>query len=240
MVAPTTANGTGSSMKKLNWGKHTKSNSRAADQPWLGGERYWSEFNDEDDEPYTIVIHHGSGSESGEPVGFLAKLSESLKRVFNAEDKCEPEERRPLLPDPICSYASSDEEGSTRARTRAWTEAQDNTIAVQRKKDALREKMIFRGYCLSFAVSIMVLSVTGGWAFTHKPSKHGPAFRTGLAETVGVFAAAVFAGYAVSLFIARKERVGTLHKVVVMGLFCGICLMGSVVLSVVYNNWLRP
>lgn len=222
-------NGTLKKKKVLTWSKQSKP-SDTIEESWLGGERYWSEFNDEnDEEPFTILIHP-QPAETEAP-GCLGRLSENLKRFFNFDDDVHPNERTPL----ILGHSStlSDEEacGNTAWRlTTTWVQ-----------QEQARERKLFRGYCFFFVVSVLILSTAGMWAFTHSPRKRdGPDMSSSITETVAVFAAAVLAGYAVSLFVARKERVSTLHKSIVLGLFCLICLVGSLILSVVYNNWLRP
>jgi len=214
--------------KVLSWGKQSKP-PRSIEHSWLGGERYWSEFNDEnDDEPYTILIHPQPAD--GEPTGCLGKFSEDLKRFFNFDEEAGPSERTPLI---APNFRGGDVEA---AHSEAWRYA---TFTSQ--QDQARERKLFRGYCLFFAASVLILSAAGAWAFTHSPKKReGPNMSTSATETVAVFGAAVLAGYAVSLFVARKAQVSMLHKSIVLGLFCLICLVGSLVLSIVYNNWLGP
>lgn len=200
------------------------------EEGWLGGERYWSEFNDEnDDEPFTILIHQ-QPTETETP-GCLGRLSEDLKRFFNFDEVVQPNERTPLISGRPPALSDEEARGNAAWRlTAAWVQ-----------QEQAREKKLFREYCFFFAVSALILSVAGTWAFTHSPRKRdGPDMSSSIIETVAVFAAAVLAGYAVSLFVARKERVSMLHKSIVLGLFCLICLVGSLVLSIVYNNWLRP
>lgn len=218
----------GKRKKSLTWGKHRKP-LRSIEHSWLGGERYWSEFNDEnDDEPYTILIHPQPAD--SEPTGCLGKFSEDLKRFFNFHEETGPNERTPLLA-PGFSYGDVEA-----AHGEVWHYA---SFASQQEQ--VRERKLFKGYCLFFTTSVLILSAAGTWAFTHSPKKReGPNMSTSVTETVAVFGAAVLAGYAVSLFVARKTRVSMLHKSIVLGLFCLICLVGSLILSVVYNNWLGP
>ncbi|KAF8458943.1 VTC domain-containing protein [Terfezia claveryi] len=214
--------------KSLSW-RNQRKPPHSIEHSWLGGERYWSEFNDEnDDEPYTILIHPQPAD--SEPTGCLGKFSEDLKRFFNFHEETGPNERTSLLaPD----FSDDDVEA---AHGEAWRYA---TFASQQEQ--LRERRLFRGYCLFFAASILILTAAGAWAFTHSPKKReGQNMNTSVTETLAVFGAAVLAGYAVSLFIARKSQVSMFHKSIVLGLFCLICLVGSLILSIVYNNWLRP
>ena len=214
--------------KSLSRGKQNKP-PRSIEHSWLGGERYWSEFNDEnDDEPYTILIH--PQPVDSEPTGCLGRFSEDLKRFFNFHEEAGPNERTSLL-----SPNSLDEDVEA-AHGEALRYA---TFTSQQEQ--VRERKLFRGYCLLFAVSVLILSTAGAWAFTHSPKKReGSDMSTSVTETVAVFGAAVLAGYAVSLFVARKVQVSMLHKSIVLGLFCLICLVGSLILSIVYNNWLGP
>ncbi|KAF8422105.1 hypothetical protein EV426DRAFT_186303 [Tirmania nivea] len=214
--------------KSLSWGRQSKP-PHSIENSWLGGERYWSEFNDDnDDEPYTILIH--PQPVDSEPTGFWGKFSEDLKRFFDFHEETGPNERTSLLaPD----FSDEDVEA---AHGEAWRYA---TFASQQGQAS--EKLLFREYCLFLAASVLILSIAGAWAFTHSPKKReGQNMSTSVTETFAVFGAAVLAGYAVSLFIARRTQVSMLHKSIVLGLFCLICLVGSLILSIVYNNWLGP
>lgn len=215
----------------LSWSKQSRP-PRSIEQSWLGGERYWSEFNDEaDDEPYTILIHPQPSD--SEPRGCFGRFSQDLKQFFGFHDDAHPSERTPLMPD--FAHDSSDEDVEV-GRGDAWQYA---TFASQQEQ--VRDRKLVRGYCLFFTISILILSAAGAWAFTHSPKKReGLNMKTSVTETIAVFTAAVLAGYAVSLFVARKSQVGIIHKSVVLGLFCLICLVGSVILTNVYSNWLEP
>ncbi|KAF8474911.1 VTC domain-containing protein [Kalaharituber pfeilii] len=198
-----------STKRSLSWDKQTKI-PRSIESSWLGGERYWSEFNDEnEDEPYTILIQPQS-PETRASVGPFGKITQSLKRLFGFDDNLEDEtadQRRPLMND--LANDSSDEDIET-PRSQTWASSYST---FQSQEDESRERQLLRSYCFCFAASILIVLISGSWAFTHSPKKHeGPSFSTVLVETIAVFCAAVLAGYAVTLFVARKVRVNLLHN----------------------------
>ena len=134
------------------------------------------------------------------------------------------------------THDSSDEEAQV---VRRGVRSGYSTFSTEQQD--MTERALFRGYCFFFTLSMIIISISGAWAITHSPKKQaGPDYSTGLAETASVLLAAVFAAYAVSLFVARKDNVTMAHKSIVLGLFCVICLAGSLILSIVYINWLRP
>lgn len=228
------------SKKPKSWSRGKYSPHRTTENSWLGGERYWSEFNDEDeeDEPYTILVSPDPPSDYGQPHGVMAWMMEKLKNFFSFTEESHIGERQHLLPDMADSSDEDLEDGVTgRALNYGYS-----TFSAQNQDTQMRirESILYRGYCLSFLASTAILSISGAWVVSGSSKKHASDLRTGLAEALCVFASVVLAGYAASLFVARKDNVSLLHKSTVYGLFCAICLGGSFMLSIVYNNCLRP
>lgn len=233
--------------KSLTWANQPKLTGDM-NNAWLGGERYWSEFNNEDDEdePYTILIHPSSEYDEDEPTGMFGRMSKHLQKVFGYDDDepKNPSEDSPLLMRSNVNTSDDDLESGMSIRRQSTSRYHAIAIAAKEHKMQQRqhERMLFRGYCLSFAISIIILAGAAGWVLTRNPNKRGPNSEvgTGVGETLAVFLAAVFAAYGVTLFVARKDRLNFLHKATVIGLFVLICLSGSLVLSLAYSNWLRP
>ena len=217
----------------------------------IGGERYWSEFNDDDsEEPYTILVKHrpssDDGYDDGEDLtlsGFIhkgfASIGRKLRVIFGISPAF-PTERDPLMRKikTISSSETSSEidvEASVLSSPTVGTPRYDTFSQPTTSRAPLSPiYLVFLSCSIIILVLTLILALNSSTRHKHK-------WRTGQftldIEVCGaVLTALLSASVGLVVFLRSHRRVSFLHQTLVWLAFGAVCIGGGVVLAMVGNR----
>lgn len=225
--------------------KLNRSKSGLSEIESIGGERYWSEFNDATDneeEPYTILVNHKASSDDGYDdntlgefikQGFVSVVTKARGFFTTSDEKSA--ERQPLLrKSSILSSDSDMEAGILTGLSRPRDLRQRYTTFSQ--FEAARS--VGKAYICCLVGSIVILVLTVILALNSKLLSHKHKFRKGgftldMEVCGAVLTALAFAGTGLVMFMMRRQSAGVLHQVVVWLAFASVCIGSGVVFAIV-------
>ncbi|CUS14638.1 unnamed protein product [Tuber aestivum] len=217
----------------------------------MGGERYWSEFNEDEDseEPYTILIRRGDTSDDECEDGDISLLDFMRKSVISTGHKLQalfttspkhPGERKPLLRKPSVPSSESSSEidvevGSFGAG--ASSRPHYNTFS----RPAADSTPLSPAYVLCLGSAVVTLVVTLILAMNSSLARHKHKWRRGhftldLEVCGAVLTALSFASVGLFIFLKSRSRVGPTHQLFAWGSFGAVCVGSGVVLAMVGNR----
>lgn len=231
--------------------KFSRSKSGLSEIESIGGERYWSEFNDATDneeEPYTILVNYKASSDDGyedytlgEFVkrGFVS-VGTKVRKFFTKDGKAA--ERQPLLRKP--SIAVSDSSGDIDVEAGIMTNLPGHRDAHRRYTTFSQfeaSRPMGKGYICCLASSIAILIITTVLALNSTLLSHKHKFRKGgftldMEVCGAVLTALIFAGTGLVMFMTRRQTVGVLHQSLVWLVFACVCVGSGVVFAIVGEN----
>ncbi|RPB07035.1 hypothetical protein P167DRAFT_579693 [Morchella conica CCBAS932] len=243
-----TAYESGSGTGYRNGRKYNRTKSGLSEIESIGGERYWSEFNDATDneeEPYTIIVSRKASSDDGfdddDTLGeFIKKgfVSTGIKiqRFFIRSPETRAE-RRPLLRKPSMTSSLSSGEVDVETGMLLSTRSAHRRRAASSRFD-VSQSSTYRAdiYCL--AGSVFILSVTAILAMNstilshkHKWRKRG--FTVDIEVCSAVLVALIMAGTGLVMFLTKRLRVGVLYQAMVWLAFASVCIGSGVIFAIV-------
>ncbi|CAZ79283.1 unnamed protein product [Tuber melanosporum] len=217
----------------------------------IGGERYWSEFNDDEDdeEPYTILIKRGDTSDDDcedEDVSlsdFIRKSVFSTGHKFQALFTASPKhsgERKPLLRKPSVPSSESSSEIDVEVGafgTGASSRAHYNTFS----RPATINTPLSPTYVFCLGGAVVILIVTLILAMNSSLARHKHKWRRGhftldLEVCGAVLTALSLASIGLFIFLKSRSRAGPTHQMFAWGSFGAVCIGSGVVLAMVGNR----
>lgn len=241
-----TANESGPNSAFRGGRKYNRTKSGLSEIESIGGERYWSEFNDATDneeEPYTILVNHKVSSDDGFEDDTLREfirrgfLSMGIKIRNLVPGRGKEGERQPLLRKP--SIASSESSGDIDVEAGMLL----NGRSAHRRYTTLPQLDVSQSSagiayicCLTGSVAILVLTAILALNSTLLGRKHKfrkGAFALDLEVCGAVLTALILAGTGLVMFMMKRSRVGLLHQAIVWLTFASVCIGGGVVFAIV-------
>jgi len=227
-----------------------KSNNRSSIEH-ISGERYWSEFNDDEDseEPYTILIKRGETSDDeceDEDISlskFIRKSVTSTGHKFQALFTTSPKtpgERKPLLRKPSTPSSESSSEVDVEVGT-FGAGGSSRTHYSTFSRPATNNAPLSPAYALCLGGAVVILIVTLVLAMNSSIARHKRKWRRGhftldLEVCGAVLTALSFASIGLFIFLKSRSRAGPTHQIFAWGSFGAVCVGSGVVLAMVGNR----
>ena len=217
-------------------------------------QRYWNEFDDGDEaseeEVYTIFVDPNNSSAfpganiiSKVATTFASGVKVSSQRVrswLNLEPKQTPSEQDPLLNGYFAESAAadydSDLDGSLSQNSLLRNpQRRYSTFENQRSEKARRsrETLLSRFCIVSFIASFVLLGIA---AILTSTGRRKSALAVNLGVLVGVIWSLIFAIIGVGTMMARKTKLGWIHRAAVLLILAIACVGNGVLLAVLVGG----
>lgn len=229
--------------------KFSRSKSGLSEIESIGGERYWSEFNDATDneeEPYTILVNHKASSDDGYEDytlgefikrGFVS-MGTRARKFFTIKDKKDTE-RQPLLRKPSIASSESSGDIDMEAGILSSHRSAHRRYATFSQSGAVRS--VGKAYicCLAGSIALLVITVIlalNSTLLSHKHKFRKGGFTLDIEVCGAVLTALAFAGTGLVMFMMRRQSAGVLHQAMVWLVFASVCIGSGVVFAIVGEN----
>ncbi|KAL7274880.1 hypothetical protein RUND412_002195 [Rhizina undulata] len=233
-----------SGLKKKSLRKLKRSHSGAEA---VTGERYWSEYNDDEDneEPYTILIHPSKAPDNDVQDQSLSEfikngVSSSLRSMRDLfRSSTETRERTPLLRTSTASSdLSSDIDLEARARANGTISGINystftNPVTPQVVSSSVHLVFVFAS--IASLVTTAVLA-TNSSLMNHKHKLGSGILAIDLEVFSGVLVSLILSGFGLAMFVMANPRVGFVHKAVVWVTFVSVCIGSGALLAMVGSS----
>ncbi|RPA95565.1 hypothetical protein L873DRAFT_1697432 [Choiromyces venosus 120613-1] len=231
--------------------KTNRSKSGLSSIEHIGGERYWSEFNDDEDseEPYTILIKRGDTSDDeyeDEDISlsnFIRKSVISTGHKFQAlftTSLKRPGERKPLLRKPSVPSSESSSEIDVEVGT-FGTGTSSRAYYDTFSRSTTNNPSWSPAYVFCLGGAVVILVVTLVLAMNSSLARHKHKWRRGhftldLEVCGAVLTALSFASVGLFIFLKNRSRAGLTHQIFTWASFGAVCIGSGVVFAMVGNR----